>query len=133
MFLWSFVAEKEGWRILKENGIDPGTSIPSFVVGPFLSPESNNTLFLIRSVVIGCVQIQPNTMSCCQDCRMNISAHKSDASYCICTSQWQITVTGITRSSICSTIFSFIFETFSSYKTAPFIYQVYEENIQRRQ
>uniref|UniRef100_A0A6N2NGM7 NAD-dependent epimerase/dehydratase domain-containing protein n=1 Tax=Salix viminalis TaxID=40686 RepID=A0A6N2NGM7_SALVM len=45
------VAEKEAWRISKENGIDLVSFIPSFVVGPLLAPEPSSTLLLIQSIV----------------------------------------------------------------------------------
>lgn len=54
------VAEKEAWRVSKENGIDLVSFIPSFVVGPLLAPEPNSTLLLIQSVVKGSRGEYPN-------------------------------------------------------------------------
>ncbi|KAG6759640.1 hypothetical protein POTOM_036124 [Populus tomentosa] len=54
------VAEKEAWRVSKENGIDLVSFIPSFVVGPLLAPEPNSTLLLIQSIVKGSRGEYPN-------------------------------------------------------------------------
>ncbi|KAF9674101.1 hypothetical protein SADUNF_Sadunf10G0092700 [Salix dunnii] len=54
------VAEKEAWRISKENGIDLVSLIPSFVVGPLLAPEPSSTLLLIQSIVKGSRGEYPN-------------------------------------------------------------------------
>ncbi|KAB5538213.1 hypothetical protein DKX38_015746 [Salix brachista] len=54
------VAEKEAWRISKENGIDLVSFIPSFVVGPLLAPEPSSTLLLIQSIVKGSRGEYPN-------------------------------------------------------------------------
>jgi len=47
------IAEREVWRIAKENDIDVVVVNPSFVVGPLLSPQPTSTLLLILSIVKG--------------------------------------------------------------------------------
>jgi len=47
------IAEREAWRIAKENGMDLVVVNPSFVVGPMLAPQPTSTLLLILSIVKG--------------------------------------------------------------------------------
>lgn len=47
------IAEREAWRIAKENGMDLVVVNPSFVVGPLLAPQPTSTLLLILSIVKG--------------------------------------------------------------------------------
>lgn len=47
------IAEKEAWKLAKENGIDLVVVNPSFVVGPLLAPQPTSTLLTILSVVKG--------------------------------------------------------------------------------
>lgn len=46
-------AEKEAWKLAKENGIDLVAVNPSFVVGPLLAWQPTSTLHMILSVVKG--------------------------------------------------------------------------------
>ncbi|QCD77702.1 tetraketide alpha-pyrone reductase 2-like [Vigna unguiculata] len=55
------IAEREVWRIAKENDIDVVVVNPSFVVGPLLSPQPTSTLLLILSIVKGIKGEYPNT------------------------------------------------------------------------
>ncbi|KAJ9708173.1 hypothetical protein PVL29_000301 [Vitis rotundifolia] len=47
------IAEKEAWKLAKENGIDLVVVNPSFVVGPLLARQPTSTLLMILSVVKG--------------------------------------------------------------------------------
>lgn len=55
------IAEREAWRIAKENGMDLVVVNPSFVVGPLLAPQPTSTLLLILSIVKGMKGEYPNT------------------------------------------------------------------------
>ncbi|WVZ10434.1 hypothetical protein V8G54_014964 [Vigna mungo] len=55
------VAEREVWRIAKENEIDVVVVNPSFVVGPLLAPQPTSTLLLILAIVKGMKGEYPNT------------------------------------------------------------------------
>lgn len=55
------IAERDAWRIAKENGMDLVVVNPSFVVGPLLAPQPTSTLLLILSVVKGIKGEYPNT------------------------------------------------------------------------
>ncbi|KAM4115410.1 hypothetical protein ACJW30_04G148300 [Castanea mollissima] len=54
------LAEKEAWRIAKENGMDLVVVNPSFVVGPLLTPQPTSTLFLILAIIKGTRGEYPN-------------------------------------------------------------------------
>lgn len=54
-------AEKEAWKLAKENGIDLVVVNPSFVVGPLLARQPTSTLHMILSVVKGLRGEYPNT------------------------------------------------------------------------
>lgn len=54
-------AEKEAWKLAKENGIDLVAVNPSFVVGPLLAWQPTSTLHMILSVVKGLRGEYPNT------------------------------------------------------------------------
>ncbi|CBI27024.3 hypothetical protein VitviT2T_000274 [Vitis vinifera] len=54
-------AEKEAWKLAKENGIDLVAVNPSFVVGPLLAWQPTSTLHMILSVVKGLCGEYPNT------------------------------------------------------------------------
>ncbi|KAL8167237.1 hypothetical protein V2J09_008736 [Rumex salicifolius] len=47
------LAEKEAWKIANENGLDLVVVIPSFVVGPFLSPQPTSSIEILLSVIRG--------------------------------------------------------------------------------
>ncbi|KAJ9708174.1 hypothetical protein PVL29_000301 [Vitis rotundifolia] len=55
------IAEKEAWKLAKENGIDLVVVNPSFVVGPLLARQPTSTLLMILSVVKGLRGEYPNT------------------------------------------------------------------------
>lgn len=47
------LAEKEAWRLAKEENIDLVVVNPSFVVGPLITPQPTSTLQMILSIVKG--------------------------------------------------------------------------------
>lgn len=47
------IAEKEAWRIAKENGKDLVVVNPSYVVGPLLTPKPTSTLLHVLQIVKG--------------------------------------------------------------------------------
>ncbi|QHO43738.1 tetraketide alpha-pyrone reductase 2 isoform X1 [Arachis hypogaea] len=55
------IAEKEAWKLAKENGMDLVVVNPSFVVGPLLAPQPTSTLYMILSIVKGVREEYPNT------------------------------------------------------------------------
>ncbi|KAG2666764.1 hypothetical protein I3760_15G079500 [Carya illinoinensis] len=54
------LAEKEAWRMARENGMDLVVVNPSFVVGPLLQPQPTSSLLLILAIIKGARGEYPN-------------------------------------------------------------------------
>nr|UBX89879.1 tetraketide alpha-pyrone reductase [Gerbera hybrid cultivar] len=55
------IAEKDAWKVAKENGIDLVVVNPAYVVGPLLAPQPTSTLQMVLAYIIGAVEEYPNT------------------------------------------------------------------------
>ncbi|CAK9158699.1 unnamed protein product [Ilex paraguariensis] len=54
------IAEKEAWRVAEESGINLVVVIPSFVVGPLLTPQPTSSLRQILTIIKGVRGDYPN-------------------------------------------------------------------------